>query len=368
MSMRSVTAEAPGRVNLIGEHTDYHQGLVLPTAIPQRTRVELCARTDRAVHAASRETGGTVSRYLLGAEAVTHSWIDYVQGVTRALSEVAPALQGFDLRIESDVPLGSGLSSSAALEVSLLRGLREMFALALSDVELARIAHRAETEFVGAPVGIMDQIACSLAREGEALLLDTRSLDFQRLPLPRHAELVVIDSGVRHHHAGGEYATRRNESFEAAARLGVQFLRDLGEADLGRINALPDRWARRARHIVTENQRVRDAAEALIRGDLVRTGALFYASHDSMRDDYQTSIAEIDLLVDLARQHSSVYGARLTGGGFGGAVVMLVRAGESAATAAGILDAYHQRVDRLGSILVPPSSPPSPTGFSNTSS
>jgi galactokinase len=356
--MRSVTADAPGRVNLIGEHTDYHQGLVLPTAIPQRTRVELHARTDRAVHAASRETGSMVRQYTLGAEAVSHSWIDYVQGVTHALTDIAPALPGFDLRIESDVPLGSGLSSSAALEVSLLRGLRDLFGLPLDDVELARVAQRAETEFVGAPVGIMDQMACSLARDGEALLLDTRTLDYRRVPLPLDAELVVINSGVQHHNAGGAYATRRRESFEAARRLGVPYLRDLTPADLDRVNALPEPWARRARHVVTENQRVADAATALTRGDLPRAGALFNASHESMRDDYQISTAEIDILVDLARQDARVYGARLTGGGFGGSVVMLVVAGESAAIAAGVLEAYRQRVKRDGSILVPPSAPP----------
>jgi len=351
--MRSVTAEAPGRVNLIGEHTDYHQGLVLPTVIPQRTRVELRARDDRAVHATSRETGNSSRRYVLGVETLSHTWVDYIQGVTKALITVTPTLPGFDLRIESDVPLGSGLSSSAALEVALLRGLRELFALSFDDVALARIAQRAETEFVGAPVGIMDQMACSLAREGEALFLDTRSLNFQRLLLPGQAELVVINSGVRHHHAGGEYATRRQESFEAAARLGVSFLRDLDEADLDRINALPEPWARRARHIVTENQRVRDAAEALFVGDLERTGTLFYASHDSMRDDYQTSTAELDLLVDLGRDDAGVYGARLTGGGFGGSVVMLVRTGEGAAIAARLLAEYHDRVVQRGSILIP---------------
>jgi galactokinase len=356
--MRSVTADAPGRVNLIGEHTDYHQGLVLPTAIPQRTRVELHARTDRAVHAASRETGSMVRQYTLGAEAVSHSWIDYVQGVTHALTDIAPALPGFDLRIESDVPLGSGLSSSAALEVSLLRGLRDLFGLPLDDVELARVAQRAETEFVGAPVGITDQMACSLAREGEALFLDTLTLDYQRVPLPFNAGLIVINSGVQHHHAGGAYATRRQESFEAARRLGVAYLRDLTPADLDRVNSLPEPWARRARHVVTENQRVVDAAAALARGDLRRAGALFYASHDSMRDDYQISTAEIDVLVDLARRDPRVYGARLTGGGFGGSVVMLVLAGESAAIAADVLEAYRQRVARDGSILVPPPSPP----------
>ena len=351
--MRSVTADAPGRVNLIGEHTDYHQGFVLPTVIPQRTRVELRARSDRHVYAVSREAANGDRHYEIGAERVTHSWLDYVQGVTHALRAIAPSLPGFHLRIESDVPLGSGLSSSAALAVSVLRGLRELFALSFDDVELARVAQRVETEFVGAPVGIMDQMACSVARDGEALFLDTRSLAYQHVLLPADAELVVINSGVRHQHAGGEYATRRQESFEAAARLGVPYLRDLDVAALDRVTALAEPWARRARHVVTENQRVLEAVDALRQGDLSRLGALFYASHESMRHDYETSTPEIDLLVDLGRYDPEVFGARLTGGGFGGSVVMLVHAGAAITVSRRILESYHKRVDQHGSVLIP---------------
>jgi galactokinase len=351
--MHEVTADAPGRVNLIGEHTDYHQGFVLPTVIPQRTRVRLRSREDRIVRATSRETGDVPRQFVIGEETVTRSWVDYVQGVTFVLRGLAPALPGFEVHIESDVPLGSGLSSSAALTVSMLRALRDLFGLTFDDIELARIAQRVETDFVGAPIGIMDQMACSLARPGEALFLDTRSLSFERIPLPRDAELVVIDSGVRHQHAGGEYATRRRESFAAAKLLGVDWLRDLDTGALDAIDALPEPLARRARHIVTENQRVHDTVQALARHELARAGALLSASHASMRDDYQISTIEIDTLVALSQDNPDVYGARLTGGGFGGSVILLVGAQMGKAVASRVLSDYHQRIDRRGSILIP---------------
>jgi galactokinase len=352
--MREAVAEAPGRVNLIGEHTDYHQGYVLPSVIPQRTRVHLVARSDRRVRASSREIGGDIAEFVIGAETVTHTWLDYIQGVTHTLRALTTTLPGFDLRVESDIPLGSGLSSSAALEVSLLRALRELYDLPVDDVELARIAQRAETEFVGAPVGIMDQMVCSLGHPREAFFLDTRTLSYERVPLPPAAELVVINSGVRHQHAGGEYTIRRRESFEAAAMLGVSFLRDVTIDELARrITPLPDTLARRARHIVSENHRVQDTVIAIAAGDLVRVGALFYASHGSMRVDYEISTPEIDALVELGHADADVYGARLTGGGFGGSVVMLAKAGCGAAAACRILDLYAANGDRHGSILLP---------------
>jgi galactokinase len=350
--MPEVVAAAPGRVNLIGEHTDYHQGFVLPTVIPQRTRVEVTARSDRMARASSREIGPAVVEFVIGAEAVTRTWIDYVQGVTFALRGLAPSLWGFDLHVESDVPLGSGLSSSAALEVSLLRALRQLYDLSFDDVELARIAQRAETEFVGAPVGIMDQMACSVGAPREALFLDTRTLSYDRVLLPAAAELVVINSGIRHEHAAGEYAVRRRESFEAAAMLGVAYLRDVTLEQLFHAT-LPDTLLRRARHIVTENRRVQETVKALAASDLDRVGALFYASHESMRVDYEVSTPEIDLLVEFARGEADVYGARLTGGGFGGSVVMLARAGTGARVASRILRRYEESGQAQGSILLP---------------
>jgi galactokinase len=350
--MREAAAQAPGRVNLIGEHTDYHQGFVMPSVISLRTRVHLVARSDRIVRASSREIGGDVAEFVTGAERVTHTWLDYIQGVTHALRDLTPTLPGVDLRVESDIPLGSGLSSSAALEVSLLRALRQLYDLHFDDVELARIAQRAETEFVGAPVGIMDQMVCSLGHPREAFFLDTRTLLYERVPLPPTAELVVINSGIRHQHASGAYAIRRRESFEAAAMLGVSFLRDVTIEQLSRLATLPDTLARRTRHIVTENQRVQEAVRALAAGDLVSVGTLLYASHESMRVDYETSTPEIDLLVELAKREADVYGARLTGGGFGGSVLILAKAGSGASVAARILHSYGKAADNTHLVTV----------------
>jgi galactokinase len=238
--------------------------------------------------------------------------------------------------------------------VSLLRGMRLLLDLQLDDVTLARWAQSVETDFVGAPVGIMDQMASSLGRDGEALFLDTRSLAVERVPLPKSIALVVIHSGITHSHAGGEYVTRRRESFDAAQRLGVSRLRDVDAAILPRIEALPGVLARRARHIVTENARVLAAKDALRAGDPERLGALMNESHVSMRDDYETSTAEIDVLVDIAQSHPAVHGARLTGGGFGGSIVAIVRAGLEQGAAAAISATYGQRTGRSPVVLVPP--------------
>src|SRR5689334_15748651 len=324
----AVTADAPGRVNVIGEHTDYNGGFVLPAAIPQRTRAALALRDDATVRAASAEVeGGRPAEYRLGEERPGRGWLDYVQGVTDRLRAGGHPVAGFDLAVTSDVPVGSGLSSSAALEVSVLRALRAALGLALDDVALALLAQRVETEFVGARVGVMDQMAASLA-EGHALLfLDTRSLAWRRVPLPPSIELVVVDSGVAHSHATGEYNRRRAECEEAARRLGVALLRDVGPEELGRVANLPDVLARRARHVVTENARVLEAVGALEADDAERLGALLVRSHASLRDDYEVSSPELDLLVDLATADPDVWGARLTGGGFGGSIVAAAHAG-----------------------------------------
>jgi galactokinase len=349
----AVTAEAPGRVNLIGEHTDYNGGFVLPSPIPQRSRVELAPRSDEVVRVWSANAGAEVVEYRLGAETPGRDWLDYAQGVTRVLRAEGFALRGFDARIVSDVPLGSGLSSSAALDVSLMRALRSAFRLDLDDLRIALLGQRVENQFVGAQVGIMDPMASSLGEEGSALFIDTRSLAYERIPLPPGAELVVVNSGVAHQHAAGDYNTRRAECERACALLGVRQLRDLSVADLSRVNALPEPLNRRARHVVTENERVLATVAAMRAGDLPRIGRLFFASHESQRDDYQVSIPEIDLLVELARGDADVYGARLTGGGFGGSVVMLVRSGAGSGVAQRIARAYAERSGRQPTVLIP---------------
>jgi len=349
-----IRADAPGRVNLIGEHTDYTGGFVLPLAIPQRTRVELARRQDSVVRAWSANMEGQeAEEYRLGEEKPGEGWLDYVQGITQVLLQTGHELRGFDLRIESDVPPGSGLSSSAALEVSLLRALREAFDLELDDVELALTGQKAENEFVGAPVGIMDQMASNLADEHTALFLDTRDLRYEKIPLPADAELVVIDSGISHQHAGGEYRTRRKEVEHAAELLGVQQLRDLDVQDLWRLASLPEPLDRRARHVITENARVRSAVASLRERDLPRLGKLLAASHESLRNDYEVSVPEIDRLVELASAEPDVYGARITGGGFGGSIVVLARKGTGRTVGERVLARYNEKAKEPAKVVVP---------------
>jgi galactokinase len=349
-----VRASAPGRVNLIGEHTDYNGGFVLPTVIPQRTIVELALRKGGAVRAFSLDVGKSAPfEYIVGTESRRGRWSDYLQGITWALAKAGFAIGGADIRIESTVPLGSGLSSSAALEIALLRAFREAFMLPLEDVPMALLAKQAENDFVGAPVGVMDQMACTLAADGEALFLDTRSLDWSIVPMPATAELVVFNSGIAHNHSKGDYRTRRAECESAARRLGVAQLRDLDVPDVPRIMELPEPLGRRARHVVTEDARVLAAVRALREGNVEALGELFYASHESMRDDYEVSVPEIDLIVEFARALPDVYGARLTGGGFGGSVVILASPGTASDVAQKVSVAYTAKTGRSGAVLVP---------------
>jgi galactokinase len=259
---------------------------------------------------------------------------------------------GFDLHITSEVPVGKGLSSSAALEVAVLRSLRSAYSLTLSDLEIAMLAHAAETQFVGAPVGLMDQMICSLGADGSALFLDADTREYREVKLPPDLSLKIIDSGIAHHHASGDYRTRRRECEEAARALKVNKLRELTPADLPKINALPDPLNRRARHVVTENARVLDAVDALRAGDLTTFGALLTASHVSLRDDFQVSLAEIDWLVDAAVKDPHVLGARLTGGGFGGCVLVLCTPDAPAGTAHRIVDKYRREFGMKADVLM----------------
>lgn len=361
---------ACGRVNLLGEHTDYNEGLVLPTAIPQRTEVALQLRSDRRVIAASSHIdNGAPQQYELGHERRGRGWLDYVQGVTQLLAARDFPISGFTLHIESQIPTGSGLSSSAALLIAILRVSRQAFALPLDDLDLARLAQQIENEFVGAPVGILDPLACSLCARDTALYIDTKTLTFESLPLPAAVELVVIHSGISHTLAaaashGADYRTRRAECERAAALLGVKSLRELAEEDLDRAASLPAPLFARVRHVLTENARVRGAVEILRRGasreaDLRELGALFAGSHRSQRDDYEVSIAEIDQLVEIGANDRDILpgAARLTGGGFGGSVVMLARRGFAHEAAQRITNEYEKKTEQQPTILVPQREP-----------
>jgi len=350
----AATIATPGRVNLIGEHTDYNDGFVLPTVIPQTTIIEIAPRQDQIVRiVSSNMQPATVHTYQLGTEHNTGDWLNYIQGVTQILTKSGFNLRGFDAHISSTVPNGAGLSSSAALTVGLIKALRAVFPFDLADAALARLAQRVENEFVGAHVGIMDQMAVCLAKPRQALFLDTRSLDYELVALPEAAGLIVINSGVSHSNIGGGYSDRRKSCEEAARLLQVRALRDLDVADLARLKPLGALLERRARHVITENARVKSAVAALKHGDLKRLGDLFRESHASMRDDYEVSVPEIDQLVEIANLDPAVYGARLTGGGFGGSIVALADLDGAAAAAKRIAARYRATVGKEPSILVP---------------
>ena len=348
--MRDAIASAPGRVNLIGEHTDYNSGFVLPTPIPQRAYVELTERSDDRVVVWSHEMN-MGAEYELGAEHRHGGWVDYVQGCTAVLRQAGHQLHGANIQVRSDVPLGSGLSSSAALEVALLRALREAFSLPIDDITLALLGQRAENELVGAPVGAMDQLVASLGKPGMALFIDTRTVATRDVPLAT-ADLIVISSGIQHDHAAGDYRTRRAECERAARLLDVGSLRDLTEVDLRRVETLPRPLDRRVRHVVTENARVLAAMKALFANDAEALGVLFDRSHASMRDDFEVSIPPIDQLVELARSQPEVYGARLTGGGFGGSIVALAIRGTAERVAARIAERYAHETPYTPTILL----------------
>jgi galactokinase len=327
-----VTTQAPGRVNLLGEHTDYNEGYVLPTTIPQLTRVGVARSTDDRFHIYAANLHELVE-YNDG-ESVSWGFARYVFGCIQVLKALRERVAPVMMHVRSDVPMGAGLSSSAALEVAVLRALRELFALTFDDVELARRAQQAEVEYAGVRCGILDQMACSLGDAKHMLFLDTRTLERQLLPLPG-GDLVVIDSGIARTLAASGYNQRRAECEAAARMLGVAALRDVTTLEL--IDRLPAPLNKRARHVVSENARVLEAARGV---DVVRFGALMNASHASLRDDYEVSVQPLDQLVELLQAHPQVYGARLTGAGFGGACVALTEAGHAERVKHDVLRSY----------------------------
>jgi galactokinase len=316
---------APGRVNLIGDHTDYNDGFVLPVAIDRATWVAAAPRPDRRLRLVSEEMeDDPVEVDPVGAGGPRGHWSDYPRGVACVLLAAGHPLRGADLLIASDVPVGAGLSSSAALEVASALALLACAGLRVEPVALARLCQQAEHEFAGTPCGIMDQLAVIAARAGRAMLLDCRSLAIRHVPLPPAVDVVVCDSGVRHTLADGGYARCRADCTEAARLLGVAALRDVTAAHLdAERDQLPPVLLRRARHVVTENARVLELACALARDDVERAGRVMTASHASLRDDFAVSRAEIDRLVVAAAAVPGVHGSRLTGGGFGGCTVSL---------------------------------------------
>jgi galactokinase len=332
---------APGRVNLIGEHTDYNEGFVLPFAIQHRTYAAVAPRTDDRIRVTSSFARLTVECALddlesmfpveyQGADRDVPEWSAYVLGVAWALraSTGSPAPQrGVDIAIASDVPVGAGLSSSAAIEGAVSSALNDIWELGLDPVTLAQVGRKAENEAVGAPTGIMDQMSSMLGRPDAATFIDCRSLEARSIPTGfRDAglEVLVIDTRVTHAHSTGGYRERRESCERGAQLLGIRSLRDASVSDLPRAaEIMDDVTFRRVRHIVTENQRVLDTVTALTEQGPQAIGDLLVASHASMRDDFEISVAELDTAVDTALANGAI-GARMTGGGFGGAAIALV--------------------------------------------
>jgi galactokinase len=344
-------SSAPGRVNLMGEHTDYNEGLVLPMVIPQRTFIAVAPRGDSRIELCSRELGRL--GYELGRERRVGSWADYVQGLTQELYRRGALLRGFDLYVLSDLPIGAGLASSAALLVACARALRTAFGLLLDDLEIARLCRAVEVSFVGAPVGIMDPLAASVGRDGEALFVDTHSLETSAVPLPGELLPIVIASGITHAHGSGDYRLRRAECERAVRLLGVSSLRELEQMDRKRTSSMPPPLGARVRHVLEENERVRHTVLALRAGDRDGLRALFEASHASQRDQFEVSVPEVDRLVEIGGEEPAVCGARLTGGGFGGAVVMLAERDAAAAASERIAHRYAQETGQTPRILLP---------------
>ncbi|MGI8739785.1 MAG: galactokinase [Gammaproteobacteria bacterium] len=323
---------APGRVNLIGEHTDYNDGFVLPMAIDREVVVAAAARDDRRVRAFSLDLDAAVEFDLdRPGPKRRGSWLDYLEGVAQALEGSGVRLTGAELAITSDVPVGAGLSSSAALEVAVGMALTSVSRANVGKLDLALAGQRAEHDYVGINCGIMDQFASALARASHALLIDCRSLEWRDIPLSTsHVCIVICDTHVKHELAISAYNTRRTECENGVALLSevlpnIRMLRDVSRADFHRHEArLPAPVRRRCRHVIIENERTLAAADALSASDFDAMGALMCASHESMRDDYEISCEELDLLVEIAMSVRGVYGARMTGGGFGGCTVNLV--------------------------------------------
>jgi galactokinase len=325
------TFRAPGRVNLIGEHTDYNEGFVMPVAIGFSTFVTISARTDRKLSLVSENFSAEAEFDLDDpAPAPSGDWTDYPRGVAITLESAGYRLTGATLLIRGEVPIGAGLSSSAAIEVATCAALLNNSGFSVEPAEMAKLCQRAENEFVGMRCGIMDQFVSSCGQAGKALMLDCRSLDYELLPLPPGARLTICNTMVKHSLLGGEYNTRRAEC-EAGVRHfaqslpNVRSLRDVTQSDLKRYgDDLSEVIFRRCRHVITENARVIEAAKALKRDDLASFGRLMNESHRSLRDDFEVSCKELDVMVELAQQVPGVYGARMTGGGFGGCTVNLV--------------------------------------------
>lgn len=351
---------APGRVNLIGEHTDYNDGFVLPMAIDAKILLAGSLRTDKQVHLYSldyqEENIFNLDDFTVTKE---QAWSNYIRGVCAMFLKTTP-LSGMNIVLQGDIPQGAGLSSSAALEVGTALLIRNLHKLNTSPIELIKLAQQAENDFVGVKCGIMDQFISMLGSKDHVLFLDCRSLEYELVPAPfRHhnASIIVVDSGIKRGLVDSEYNLRRNQCEQAVIQLKqhlphITSLRDIGIEHLHLVNSLETDLCKRARHVITENKRVQDAVEYLKTDSIKQFGKLMNESHVSLRDDYQVSCRELDLIVELAQSVPGTYGARMTGAGFGGSTVSLVADSSIEQFKAKILEIYAKQTKYTPKIYI----------------
>ena len=357
-------AIAPGRVNLIGEHTDYNDGFVLPVALDRDVRVLFRPRDDRRVKLYALEFDSWADFEIGAMQRSSQLWPNYVQGVGLELAELGVQLEGFEGVVSGNVPRGSGLSSSAALEIAsakaFLTAAHEIHAL--TGPQLARAAQKAENEFVGVNCGIMDQFISTLGEEGHALLIDCRSLDYQRVPFPEGVSLVIGNTKASRSLAGSAYNERRAQCEDGVRRLKevlpeITALRDVSSEDLeGHRSLLPATVYHRCRHVISENERVHATVRALEQSDFGQVGRLMDASHESLRDDYEVSSEALDRMVESMRSHPGCLGARLTGAGFGGCAVALVQTGKEKDVREAVQEAYAKAMNIWPEVYISPPS------------
>jgi len=352
-SLPSWLVRAPGRINLIGEHTDYNDGFVLPMAIERAIWIALRPRGDGQVKVHSLDFGETRAFMLGEFRRGSEGWLEYLKGVAWALQDAGYSLRGWEGVLSGDVPIGAGLSSSAALEVVTARAFAVVSGWAWEPKVMAKLGQKAENEWVGMKCGIMDQMISAAGEAGHALLIDCRSLVTQSVPLPAGAAVAILDTATRRGLVDSAYNERRAQCEAAARFFGVPALRDVTvELFEARADGLDDVIRRRARHVITENDRTLRAAEAMRRGDAVEVGRLMDASHVSMRDDFEITNDALNIMVECAREEPSCYGARMTGGGFGGCAVALIRAEDAETFAANVSAQYRQRAHLTPAIYI----------------
>ena len=349
----SFLARAPGRVNLIGEHTDYNDGFVMPIAIDRAIWIAFRARPDSLVVIDSLDFGERIEFDLGNMRKGSSEWIEYIKAMAWSLQDSGRKLRGWEGVVAGDIPIGAGLSSSAAMEIAAGRAFVAVAGFPWDPLAMAKLAQRAENQWIGVSCGIMDQTVSAAGQENHALLIDCRSLQIQPVPLPPQTAAVVLDTTTRRGLVDSAYNERRAQCETAARFFKVPALRDVTPSSFeARAHELDALTRRRARHVITENERTLKAAEAMRRGDAVELGQLMDRSHESLKDDFEVSSTALDIIVECAHRHANCFGARMTGAGFGGCGVALVEAGATSAFVKAVVQWYHQATGEKPNIYV----------------